>query len=138
LTGIEDTYLKSELEPLPEFIGADFVLAKYISAILGFFVQIDSHGPRIPMTLNFGCGHASRRPLSNLRLVTARLKWPERRKKANFFVGNVEILGVSRQILAGVEMLNLKKGSRITPPVDLNENPSSPETGSNRPPSELL
>jgi hypothetical protein len=31
--GIEDTYLKSELEPVPEFIHADFVLAEYISAI---------------------------------------------------------------------------------------------------------
>jgi hypothetical protein len=29
--------------------------------------------------------------------------------------------GVSRQILAGVEISNLKKGSRVTPPVDLNE-----------------
>jgi hypothetical protein len=72
-------------------------------------------------TSNFGCGHASRRPLSNLPLVTARLKWPERRKKGKKLIGNVEISGVSRQILAGVEMSNLKKGSRVTPPVDLYE-----------------
>jgi hypothetical protein len=44
-------------------------------------------------------------------------------KKRKFFVGNVEIPGVSRQILAGVEMSNLKKGPHFTPPVDLNENP---------------
>jgi hypothetical protein len=31
--GIEDTHLKSELEPLPEFICADFAFAEYISAI---------------------------------------------------------------------------------------------------------
>jgi hypothetical protein len=64
------------------------------SKVLGFFVQIDSHGSesRIPMsTSNFGCGHASRRPLSNLPLVTAQLNWPERPKKAKIFVGNVEI-----------------------------------------------
>jgi hypothetical protein len=61
--------------------------------------------------------------LSNLPLVTAQLKWPERRKKAKILVGNVEISGVSRQIFAGVEMSNLKKGSRITPPVKLNEKP---------------
>ena len=30
---IEDTHLRSELEPLPEFIRADFVFAEYISAI---------------------------------------------------------------------------------------------------------
>jgi hypothetical protein len=59
--------------------------------------------------------HASQRPLSNLLLVTARLKWPERCKKAKIFVAIVEISGVSCQILAGVEMSNLKKGSRITP-----------------------
>jgi hypothetical protein len=31
--GIEDTHVKSELEPLPEFIRADFVLAEFISAM---------------------------------------------------------------------------------------------------------
>jgi hypothetical protein len=32
--GIEDTHLKSELEPLSEFIRADFAFAEYISAIV--------------------------------------------------------------------------------------------------------
>jgi hypothetical protein len=44
-------------------------------------------------------------------------------KKTKISVGFVEILGVSRQILAGVEMSNLKKVSRVTPRVDLNEKP---------------
>jgi hypothetical protein len=61
--------------------------------------------------------------LSNLPLVTARPKSPERWKKAKISVGFVEILGGVTQIFAGVEMSNSKKGSRVTPPVDLNEKP---------------
>jgi hypothetical protein len=56
-------------------------------------------------------------------LVTAHPKSPEKHKKAKISVGFVEILGVSHQILAGVEMSNLKKGSRVTPTVDLNVKP---------------
>jgi hypothetical protein len=43
-----------------------------VSTILGFFIQIDSHTSRTPLSrTNFGCGHASRRGLSNpLRHVT--------------------------------------------------------------------
>jgi hypothetical protein len=45
----------------------------------------------------------------SLSLVTARPKLPKKSKKAKTFLGNVEISGVSREILVGVEMSNLKK-----------------------------
>jgi hypothetical protein len=78
---------------------------------------MDSHGSRTPLPMsNFGCGHGSRWSLSNLPLITARPKSPGRHKKAKISVGFVEIWGVSRQIFVGVEMSNLKKGSRVTPP----------------------
>jgi hypothetical protein len=39
-------------------------------------------------------------------------------QKSEKFVGNVEISGVARQILAGVEMSNLKKG-HASPPLSI-------------------
>jgi hypothetical protein len=61
--------------------------------LLGFFVQINSHRSHTPLLMsNFGCDHGSQRSLSNLPLVTARPKLPERRKKAKISVGFVEIL----------------------------------------------
>jgi hypothetical protein len=42
-------------------------------------------------------------------------------------MGFIEILGDVTPTFAGVKMSNLKKGSRVTPPVDLNEKPQYSE-----------
>jgi hypothetical protein len=74
---------------------------------------------------NFGCGQGSRRSLLNLPLVTARPKSHERRqKKSKISVGFVEILGGVTPNFCWCQNVELeKKGSRVTPPVDLNEKP---------------
>jgi hypothetical protein len=59
--------------------------------------------------------------LSNLLSVTPSPKLPERRKKEKISLRNVEILAVSRQNLAVVELSNRPNWSRVTPPVDLKE-----------------
>lgn len=93
-----------------------------LNVILQYFVQIDSHASRTPLSIaKFGRGHASRRRLSNLSSVTQGLKLAVRCKKAQLFVPMSKISLVSRQILAVVEMSNWFFESRITLGVDLNE-----------------
>jgi hypothetical protein len=89
--------------------------------VLYFYVQIDSHASRTPLSVSkFGRGHASRGRLSYLPSVTWGPNLPEKCEKANFRLENRKFLLVSRQFFAGVEMSNRLNGSHITPRVNLN------------------
>jgi hypothetical protein len=81
-----------------------FTSTRHWMQILDFSLQFDSHGSRTPLSItNFGRGHASFGPLSNLEAVTQAWKLPENCKKDEIFHENVEILGVSRENSAAVE-----------------------------------
>jgi hypothetical protein len=84
--------------------------ADHTNLILNNFIQINSHASHTPLSItNFGRGHASLGPLSNLQVVTQALnclKNEKKGKKDKNFGSNAEIFEVSRKNSAAAEMSN--------------------------------